>query len=148
MLLNSNLRYKPNVFSKFLNEQILDLGKKTFRIPTRFLYRVVRITPAYIARPDKVSKDLYGSEMYGDLLCKVNGISNPFELNEDDILIVPSISDLDEFVLIQDFDDIEDERNDASRPKPKKKKDKRKASDSIIGDARFKIDNTRRVIIY
>ena len=46
----------------------------------------------YIARPDLISLAVYGSDEYADIICKINGISNPFELNEGAVIIVPSIS--------------------------------------------------------
>ena len=45
----------------------------------------------YIARPDLISLAVYGDDRYADIICKINGISNPFELNEDDVLVIPNI---------------------------------------------------------
>ena len=39
---------------------------------------------------------MYGDDKYADIICKVNGISNPFELNENDIVYIPSIDFLDD----------------------------------------------------
>ena len=44
----------------------------------------------YVARPDLVSLAVYNEDKYGDVICKINGISNPFELSEDTILFCPS----------------------------------------------------------
>jgi hypothetical protein len=57
------------------------------------------VEPSQIARPDLLSYDLYGDELYADILCKLNGISNPLELNEGMIIIIPSPDDLDKFVI-------------------------------------------------
>ena len=38
-----------------------------------------------------ISLAYYGDDRYGDLLCKINGISNPFEMNENDMLDIPSL---------------------------------------------------------
>ena len=45
----------------------------------------------YVARPDLISLAVYGEDTFADIICKINGISNPFELNENDILIIPHI---------------------------------------------------------
>ena len=52
-------------------------------------YTIVEVTKEYIARPDLVSFVLYHTDEYADILCKINGISNPFELMEGNILICP-----------------------------------------------------------
>lgn len=48
----------------------------------------------YVARPDLISLAFYGSDEYADIICKVNGISNPFELNEDDTLNIPPVNNV------------------------------------------------------
>ena len=45
----------------------------------------------YVARPDLISLAVYGEDKYADIICKINGISNPFELNENDIIILPHV---------------------------------------------------------
>ena len=51
----------------------------------------IRVTDDYVARPDLISLAVYGTDQYADILCKINGISNPFELNADMILLIPNI---------------------------------------------------------
>mgnify|MGYP007082623043 FL=1 len=80
-------------------EDIVDLGSPTFRIPDTFRGAMYEVEPSQIARPDLLSYDLYGDELYADILCKLNGISNPLELNEGMIIIIPSPDDLDKFVI-------------------------------------------------
>ena len=48
----------------------------------------------YVARPDLIALAVYGDDRYTDILCKVNGISNPFELNENDVIILPHVETL------------------------------------------------------
>ncbi len=55
----------------------------------------VVVNKYYVARPDLISLAVYGTDEYGDFICKFNGISNPFELNEDMVLHIPSKSDID-----------------------------------------------------
>lgn len=149
MLQNPLLINKSEIKSKVLNEKIVNLLDKTFRIPYEFSYNIIEITSDYIARMDLLSKQLYGDIRYQDILCKLNGISNPFELNEGDLIVCPDIMDLQNFY----YKEYPDERDPEStggikRPVPKGKKEKRKPNEAVIGDKRYKIDQTRKVIIY
>ena len=57
--------------------------------------RMVFVEKYYVARPDLISLAIYGNDKYADIICKVNGISNPFELNEGMIIYTPDISDIE-----------------------------------------------------
>jgi hypothetical protein len=146
MFLNSLLKNKPEIFSNTLGENIIHLGAQTFRMPSWAAYTVHRVSKSHIARPDLISRIMYGTEIYGDFLCKVNGISNPFEINEDDILIIPNLNNMGDFMMQDTYNDLLVE--DDNKPKPKAKKDKRKANEAVVGDTRFKIDKENHVIIY
>lgn len=61
---------------------------------------IINVEKEYIARPDLISLALYSTDKYADLICKVNGISNPFELNENMILICPSLTDINNLLNI------------------------------------------------
>ena len=54
----------------------------------------IRVSDDYVARPDLRSLAVYGTDQYADILCKINGISNPFELNAGMILLIPNLSNL------------------------------------------------------
>lgn len=128
-------------------EEIKDLLTLTFVVPETYHYRLFKVTKEYTARMDLISLDQYGSTDYVDVLCKLNGISNPYEVNEGQTIILPSSGDLGFFKY--DGDTIE---NDAiaseEAPAAKKRTDKRKANEAVIGDSRFKIDKENRVVIY
>ena len=147
MLVNSLLINKGVINSKRYGEDIIDLCTQTFTIPYSFDFKTVRVNKLHIARPDLLSYHLYGSPEYGDLICKINGISNPFELNEGMYLVVPEFQDIEKFMVIDSFDNDEDRKN-TNIPKPKARKEKRTANEAIIGDKRFRIDKENRVIIY
>ena len=149
MLENPLLINKSEIKSEVLNEKVVNLLDKTFRIPPEFDYNVVEITKDYIARMDLLSYQLYGTNKYQDVLCKLNGISNPFELNEGDIIICPDISDISYFYYLENPDERDpDAEGSAKRPTAKGKNEKRKPNEAVIGDKRFKIDQTRKVIVY
>lgn len=146
MLINSLLKYKQDIYSKYLNDDIIDLSSKNFFIPVAITYKLVKVDKDKVARPDLISNDMYGTTEYGDIICKLNNIPNPFELNEGDILIIPDLTSLENFFTSDNYNN--DTYNSTSYEKLKTKKDKRRPNDSIVGDTRFKIDLTNRVVVY
>ena len=88
MLNYVTLLNKSTIYSEYLGEEVLSLLDETFIIPETFSFNVFQVTKDYIARPDLISNDAYGDTMYADVICKLNGISNPFELNENMALIL------------------------------------------------------------
>lgn len=106
MLNNSFLRIKKDIKSKYLGgDTIVNLLSSNFVIPKNFTYRLVRVPNSMVARPDLVSMMMYNDDNYGDLICKINNISNPFELNEEDVLIIPSLEYIEEFYRNDNTDD-------------------------------------------
>lgn len=148
MLLNSLLELKRTKKYSKTQEEMIDLLSKTFVFSTNFEFRIVEVTDLSIARPDILSNIIYGSDKYGDLICKLNGISNPLELNKGQLLIVPEPQDIQKF-LMKETTDIDDLTNDSAlRPQPKKKKEKRKTNEAVDGDVRYKIDASNKIIVY
>lgn len=146
MLKNFVIENKPN--KKYSEtESMIDLSRMTFTIPDKFEYSLIEVTKDFVARPDIISHSLYGDTNYSDVICKLNGISNPFELNEGMTLIVPTPEYLRDFFITDTYVEP-NTKEEIQRPQPKKKTDKRKANDAIIGDVRYKIDTDRKVIIY
>lgn len=146
MLFHTVLNNKNTIKSNWLSDNIYDLAEQTFIIPKLYSYEVLEVDEKYIARPDLLSYDIYGDTLYGDILCKINGISNPFELNKGMLLIIPSPDNILDFVT---KDLSNDEVNkDLNKPITKTKKEKRKANEAVVGDTRFKIDSNRGIVIY
>lgn len=147
MLLHTVLNNKEVIHSDWLNEDVINLNDSTFYIPKTYQYDVVEVSERYIARPDLISNDIYGDTIYTDLLCKLNGISNPFELNKGMLLIIPSIDSIMDFmktVSVKESDVVDS----SVKPVAKNKNEKRKANEAVIGDSRFKIDKNRGIVIY
>ena len=142
---NSLLFDKKDIKSETLKDNIMDLGQKTFYIPNTYLYRAVNTDESVGARPDLVSKRIYGTDIYGDVIAKLNGYGNPLEFPEDDVVIIPEVSDVSRFFWLGE-DPIEEKYTPA--PKPKKKNEQRKASDAMVGDTRYRIDSTNKIVIY
>lgn len=142
---------KNAIHSDYLDQDEIDLLSHTFSFPSSFQFNVFHVTKEYIARPDLISLDAYGDSMFADVLCKINGISNPFELNEGMNLVLPS----PDTVLNFSHDpsaESESEDKDASSsagPTPAQKASrKRKANEAVIGDSRFRLDPQNGIIIY
>lgn len=151
MIQHTVLNNKKEIYSDWLQEQIINLNDPTFRIPDQYDYEILEVTEKYIARPDILSKDIYGDSLYSDLLCKLNGISNPFELNVGTLLVIPSPDCIMEFMkapAINECDAYLANSAVANKPVSKQKNEKRKANEAVIGDSRFIIDKTRGVVIY
>lgn len=151
-MLYTSLENKNQIKSTYLNENICNLLDKTFNIYNDFQFNIFEVTYEYIARPDLISLDAYGDTMYADVLCKLNGISNPFELNVGDKLIIPSPDNITDFVTrvsqaSTNNEDIENANKDFG-PTLKTKSEKRKANEAIVGDKRFKVDAASGIIIY
>lgn len=150
MLQYSVLNYKTEIKSDYLGEKIYNFLDYTFEIPKSYTYNIFEVTKEYIARPDLISLDAYGDDMFADIICKLNGISNPFELNEGMKLIVPAPEDILNFAIkpsIKDLDENWGMGNQLLKP-VKTKTSKRQANDAVLGDSRFKIDTVNGVIIY
>lgn len=163
-LLYTTLSFKKNFDSDYLGEQIQNLLDTTFFIPESYSYNIFEVTEDYIARPDLISYDAYGDSMYADVLCKLNGISNPFELNEGMTLILPSPDNIMDFVIMPPASEIETESVDIYTGDNynkagyednmggvlvgKTKQSKRKANEAILGDSRFKINTADGIVIY
>nr|DAO55404.1 MAG TPA: hypothetical protein [Caudoviricetes sp.] len=112
----------------------------------------------YVARPDLISLAMYGEDDYADIICKVNGISNPFEINEDDILYIPSIETVmefikktrkaSEFVTPDKDDDVNISVNNESDNFKKLLSDTRAPNEQTINDSNYIIDRSLGLVFY
>lgn len=149
MLQNPLLTYKSELKSNVLGQQVYNLLDQTFQIPNDFQYNVIEVTEGFIGRMDLISKQVYGDTKYQDVLCKLNGISNPFELNAGTVVVLPDVSYIDDFYYYESPEERDPESNEAAnKPVAKSKKEKRKPNEAVIGEKRFKIDSNRKVIVY
>ena len=112
----------------------------------------------YVARPDLISLAMYGEDDYADIICKVNGISNPFEINEDNILYIPSIETVmefikktrktSEFVTPDKDDDVNISVNNESDNFKKLLSDTRAPNEQTINDSNYIIDRSLGLVFY
>lgn len=149
MLDYSVLNLKTEMQSDYLGETVYNMLDYTFTIPYNYSYNIFEVTKEYIARPDLISLDAYGDTMYTDIICKLNGVSNPFELNEGMKLIIPTPEDITNFIVEPSIKDRDENWCSSGQGvRSKTKNSKRQANEAIIGDTRFKIDKKNGIIIY
>lgn len=88
-----NEHYFDSGFDETRKVRAIDLLSKSMTGIDMVDFEGVLVTKEYVARPDLISLAIYGSDKYADIICKVNGISNPFELNEKMVLLCPRIDE-------------------------------------------------------
>lgn len=148
MLFSTNLQNKEIYHSEYLDEDIVDLLGRTYTIPDSYQCQIIQVDPGYEGRMDLVSDKLYGDDIYSDIINRLNGPGNPFEVNEDTYMVVPMIDDVTGFVHRPDLTWNEEMRPARRNPQPKARRDKRKPNEAVIGDKRFNIDPQSKVVIY
>ena len=150
ILKNKGKLYKKN--SDGTTEEFLDLLTKSCNSMDSTAGDIIIVNKHYIARPDLISVAVYGSDEYADLICKYNGISNPFELNENDVIVLPQYHEFQNLIdtvnnttseLVND--DVSDNTNYSSN---KKKSDRRSPAQTTTGDKNFIIDKSLGVVFY
>lgn len=137
------------------DEEFIDLlGEVLDKSATVQGYPLI-INKYYVGRPDLVSLALYGDDKYGDIICKLNGISNPFEMNEDDIIFVPSISYITNAVhkASDDSDFIDDDASTyleitSSKNYQKRKNERRSPNQQLVGESNYIIDKSNGIVFY
>ena len=114
----------------------------------------LQVNEYYIARPDLISLAVYGDDRYADIICKLNGISNPFELNEKMVLFIPTLEYMN-FIINKEIgkktNKIIEEDTISSNLKvgaQKEKNEKRSPSEQIVGDTNYIVDKSLGVVFY
>lgn len=137
------------------NEFYYDLLGKTFDETATFSGVPLIVNKYYVARPDLISLALYGDDKYADILCKLNGISNPFEINEDDVIVAPNVEYLQEclYKAKQSSDLIENAKKETIQKidkfnKQKRKNEDRSPNEQTIGESNYIIDKSLGLVFY
>lgn len=84
------LSRKPIKQDASTGESMVDLAARTLRSLQVRMQAILAVKDGEQARPDLVSVRAYGEDTYQDQICKINGISNPYSLDVDDVLIIPN----------------------------------------------------------
>ena len=152
MLYYRTLNEKTQMYDKYLEGQVYNFLDKTFVIPQDFEFNLFTVEDQYVMRPDLISKDAYGDSMYADIICKLNGISNPFELNEDDTLTIPRVEEIMFYSrpnkqgseLVSGASAI----NKSKTSKQKELNKKRSPNEQVVGDKNYVIDKSLGLVFY
>ena len=146
------LENKPSIDIK--GEQGIDLLSKSIDNSRGLSGSFLEVNEYYIARPDLISLAVYGDDKYADIICKLNGISNPFELNEGQILFIPSTSILSSIInkpnLIETKRvEIKDQIANSNKIGDQKAKNERRTpGQQIVGDKNYIIDKSLGMVFY
>jgi hypothetical protein len=100
MILTKLLKAKK-FFTKPNGDRIIDLISATFSFEKIDGYSqgFVRVQEEEAMRPDLISVRLYANQNYYETLLKYNGISNPFSLAPNDILLTPPFKSLETSIV-------------------------------------------------
>lgn len=150
-MLNYNILQKKPILAAN-NDEYIDLASPTYKVKENIQGEILVVNQYYIARPDLISLAVYGDDQYADIICKINGISNPFELNENDILFIPNVNELSELTkyqnapseLISDSSDLLYKTNDVR----KKISEKRSPNEMVVGESNYIIDHSLGLVFY
>jgi len=62
-----------------------------FRSNNYVSFNMFRISYSYLMRPDLISQAVYNNTLYTEYVLKYNGVSNPFSMEEGDLILIPSL---------------------------------------------------------
>ena len=88
-------------FTKPNGDRVIDLISATFSFEKIDGYSqgFIRVQEEEAMRPDLISVRLYANQNYYETLLKYNGISNPFSLAPNDILLTPPFKSLESSIV-------------------------------------------------
>lgn len=115
---------------------------------------VIIVNEYYVARPDLISLACYGDDKYADIICKFNGISNPFEINENDVLNIPSLNNLPQMfskdMVASNFIKDDESNNIVEKEYPFQKysDEKRSPAEQLVGEQNYVIDKSLGIVFY
>lgn len=145
------LSKKPTLLANS-NDEFIDLAQQTYNIKNTVKGEILIVNKYYVARPDLISLAVYGDDKYADIICKVNGISNPFELNEDDILFIPNVDELTSLTKVQNTPSslVSESKKLFNDKKDKRKKisEKRSPNEMVVGEENYIIDHSLGLVFY
>ena len=94
---------------------IVNLAKSIFSRNAGIVkdYEILKMTDYYQMRPDLVSQAMYDSDEYAEFILKFSGISNPFSLDKEDVLMIPNNSQAIGMMSVND-DEVKHERTEGT----------------------------------
>ncbi len=109
----SSIDKKP-LFKKPDQQIIRDLTQTMFDFNSNSYvdYTAYKIPSEYEMRPDLISQAVYNNIVYAEFILKYNGISNPFTIDKDDVILIPNLESAKENVKLQGTLTDKDESNE------------------------------------
>jgi len=91
-MFKNSIDNKP-FFTRPDGEKIRDLTQGVFELKNRnyVAYNLYKVPKEYVMRPDLISQSVYNDSVYAEIILKYNEISNPFSINEGDIILIPDL---------------------------------------------------------
>lgn len=82
-------------------ETLIDFTENNFTVnyadPYLAIARIILIEDRHLCRPDLICWEAFGNLDYIDAILKFNQITNPFSMEENDLIIIPTAQSLDRF---------------------------------------------------
>lgn len=102
---------KKPIFTRPDGTVVRDLTQTMLNLQSRAFvnYTLYRVPRDYVMRPDLISKAVYNNSLYAEIILKYNGISNPFSINEDDVILIPDLNDAEQKIK-EPADSMEESR--------------------------------------
>ena len=91
-MFDNSIDNKP-LFTKTDGQVVRDLTQSMIdsTVTPGLSYTAFKVPKDYVMRPDLISKAVYNTTQYAEVILKFNGISNPFSIDEGDIILVPNL---------------------------------------------------------
>lgn len=146
------LNTKPSISEN--GDEYMDLLANNYKVTDEVPNGTfVTVTENYVARPDLISQAMYGTDDYADIICKYNGISNPFELNKDDLLFIPNMEFVSECVRAVNKPSTRVKENNklnivVNNDHRKKLNEKRTANELTVNNENYIIDKSLGIVFY
>jgi len=101
MFLNS-LDTKPK-FTRPDGIEIKDLTASMFDLKSQnyVAYNIYKVPKQFAMRPDLISAAVYNNTLYAEVILKYNGISNPFSIAENDLILIPNLDSVKTMISSQ-----------------------------------------------
>lgn len=101
-MFTNSLDNKP-LFTKPDGHVVKDLTASMFteKVKPYNTYNLYKVPRDYVMRPDLIAQAVYNDAGLAEIILKYNGISNPFTINEGDIILIPNLQSAQDSINTQ-----------------------------------------------
>jgi len=99
-MFSNSIDNKP-LFTKADGQIVRDLTQTMLdsTVTPGLSYTAFKVPQDYVMRPDLISKSVYNTTQYTEIILKFNGISNPFSIDVGDLILVPNLDGAKEKII-------------------------------------------------